>query len=229
MRNPEAPSPILPRLTGVLTFVTAAVSAILLVAVDNRTYGAIGLALFAGLAGVFFILELRFARDLGRYQALTSVSGLVGPAEQFLGSLMDPDTMLPRFWLFSARMTEEIQRAERHKRTLALCALEPDDLTIYLDQTYRRKVGRAVLGHLRASDSATVDRSGRLLVLFAETSGPDGEVAARRLVTTINSLLFENEPRRWRAAMVFYPEDGTNGDELLHRVDVLLAKRYAAA
>lgn len=228
MENPDAPSPILPRLTGVLTFVTAAISVVLVVAVDNHAYGATGLALFACLAGVFFILELRFARDLGRYQALTSVSGLVGPAEQFLGSLMDPDTMLPRFWLFSARMTEEIQRAERHKRTLTLCALEPDDLTIYLDQSFRCKVGRAARGHLRASDSATVDHSGRLLVLFAETSGPEGEVAARRLVTTINSLLFENEPRRWRAAMVFFPEDGTNGDELLHRIDVLLAKRYAA-
>ena len=158
---------------GVLAFVTAAVSVALLVVVDSHAYGAGGLALFACLAGLFFVLELRFARDLGRYQALASVSGLVGPAEQFLGSLMDPDTMLPRFWLFSARLTEEIQRAERHKRTLTLCVLEPDDLTIYLDQTFRQKVGPAVQGHLRGSDSATVDHSGRLLVLFAETSGPE--------------------------------------------------------
>jgi GGDEF domain-containing protein len=230
MQNPVAPSPILPRLTGVLTFVAAAVTAVLFVAVENRAYGATGLALFACLAGLFFILELRFARDLGRYQALTSVSGLVGPGEQFLGSLMDPETMLPRFWLFSARMTEEIQRAERHKRTLTLCALEPDDLTIYLDQTFRCKVGPAVHGHLRTADSATVDRSGRLLVLFAETAGQDAEAAARRLVKTLNSLLFDGEdkPRRWRAAMVFYPQDGMNTNDLLQRVDGLLANRTAA-
>jgi GGDEF domain-containing protein len=135
---------------------------------------------------------------------------------------------LPRFWLFSARLTEEIQRAERHKRTLTLCALEPDDLTIYLDQTFRCKVGPAVHGHLRTADSATVDHSGRLLVLFAETSGPDGELAARRLVTTLNALLFENEPRRWRAAIVFFPDDGANAEELLKRADTLLAKRYVA-
>ena len=54
-------------------------------------------------------------------------------------------------------------------------------------------------------------------------------MAARRLVTTINSLLFEDEPRRWRAAMVFYPADGASAEELLKRADALLAQRYAAA
>lgn len=113
-------------------------------------------------------------------------------------------------------------------RRWPLCALEPDDLTVYLDETFRGKAGRAVRGHLRGSDFATVDQSGRLLVLFAETAGSGGEAAARRLVKTLNSLLFEEKPRRWRAAMVFYPQDGMNADDLLQRLRGLLVARPAA-
>jgi GGDEF domain-containing protein len=228
MQSPVAPSPALARLAWAATFVAVAVSGALLVVLEDHTYGAIGLLLSLGLAGIFVVMELRFAGALGRYQALASPGASSGPAEGFLESLLDPETALPRFWLFSARLTEEIRRAERHGRALALCALEPDDLTVYLDETFRRKAGRAVRGHLRTSDSATVGRSGRLLVLFAETAAPEAEAAARRLVKTLNSLLFEEKPRRWRAAMVFYPQDGMNTDDLLQRVDGLLANRTAA-
>ena len=143
---------------------------------------------------------------------------------------MDPETTLPRFWIFLARVTEEIQRAQRHKRMLTLCALEPEGFATYLDTEFRGKVGRAVRGHLRTADCATVDQAGRLLVLFSETAESDGETAARRLVKTLNSLLFDEEekPRQWRAAMVFYPQDGMSADDLLRRLDGLLVKRPAA-
>jgi GGDEF domain-containing protein len=143
---------------------------------------------------------------------------------------MDPETALPRFWLFLARLTEEIQRAQRHGRLLTLCALEPDGFAAYLDTAFRGKVGRAVRGHLRTTDCATVDHSGRLLVLFSEAAGSGGEAAARRLVKTLNSMLFDEEekPRQWRAAMVFYPQDGVSADELLQRLHGLLVKQPAA-
>jgi GGDEF domain-containing protein len=143
---------------------------------------------------------------------------------------MDPETTLPRFWLFLARLTEEIQRAQRHGRLLTLCALEPDGFAAYLDTAFRGKVGRAVRGHLRTTDCATVDHSGGLLVLFSEIAGSGGEVAARRLVKTLNSLLFDEEekPRRWRAAMVFHPQDGMSADGLLQRLHGLLVTRPAA-
>ena len=228
MQSLAAPSPTPARLACAATFVAVAVSGALLIALEDHAYGAIGLLLSLGLGGVFVVMEMRFVRALGRYQTLASAAGLTGPAEGFLELLLDPETMLPRFWLFSALLTEEIPRAQRHERSLAVCALEPDDLTIYLDETFRRKVGHAVRGHLRAGDSATVDRSGRLLVFFAETAGSHGEAAARRLVKTLNSLLFEEKPRRWRAAMVFYPADGMNAEDLLQKVDGLLVRRPAA-
>jgi GGDEF domain-containing protein len=207
-----------------------AVSGALPVALEDHTYGGIGLVLSVGLAGIFVVMELRFVLALGRSQAPTVVVDHGGSAEGFLESLLDPETMLPRFWLFSARLTEEIQRSQRHARVLTLCALEPDGFAAYLDQEFRGKVGRAVRGHLRTTDSATVDHSGRLLVLFSEAAGSGGEAAARRLVKTLNSMLFDEEekPRQWRAAMVFYPQDGVSADELLQRLHGLLVKQPAA-
>lgn len=230
MQSPAAPSPTLARLAWAATLVAVVVSAALLVALEDHTYGAIGLVLSLGLAGMFVVMELRFVWALGRSQAPAVVVEGGGSAEGFLQSLLDPETALPRFWLFRARLTEEIQRAQRHGRVLIVCALEPEGFAAYLDPTFRGKVGRAVRGHLRTNDSATVDPSGRLLVLFTEIAGSDGEAAARRLVKTLNSLLFEKEekPRRWRAAMVFYPQDGMSADDLLQRLHGLLVARPAA-
>jgi GGDEF domain-containing protein len=228
MESPAAPSPMLARLAWAATFVAVVVSGVLLVTLEDRTLTTIGLILSLGLAGIFVVAGLRFVCALGRYHALASVGKRGGSAEESLQSFLDPETTLPRFWLFAAFLTEEIQRAQRHGRVLTLCALEPDDFTTYLDETFRRKVGRAVRGHLRTCDSATVDRSGRLLVLFSEEAGPGGEAAARRLVKTLNSLLFKEEPRRWRAAMVFYPQDGMTADELLQRLHSLIVARPAA-
>jgi hypothetical protein len=230
MQSPAPPSPTLARLAGVATCVTVAVSGTLLVALEDHTYGAIGLILSLGFGGMFVVTELRFLWARGRSQTPAGVAAHGGPAEGFLASLMDPETTLPRFWLFWTHVTQEVQRAQRHGRVLTLCALEPEGFAAYLDQEFRGKVGRAVRGNLRTSDSATVDPSGRLLVLFSEIAGSEGEAAARRLVRTLNSLLFEQEekPRRWRAAMVFYPQDGTSADDLWQRLHGLLVSRPAA-
>jgi len=230
MQSPAPPSPTLARLAWAATFVLVAVSGALLVALEDHTYGAIGLVLSVVLAGIFVVMELRFVWALGRSQAPAVVVERGGSAEGFLESLLDPETTLPRFWLFWARLTEEIQRAQRHGRALTLCALEPEGFAAYLDQAFRGKVGRAVRGHLRTTDSATVDHSGRLLVLFSETAGSGGEAAARRLVKTLNSMLFDEgeKPHRWRAAMVFYPEDGVSAEDLFQRLHGLLVKQPAA-
>lgn len=228
MQSPGAPSPALARLAWAATLVALILSVALLATVEDHIYAAIGLIASLCLAGLFVVLELRFAWALGRSQAPAAVVAHGGAAEGFLESLLDPETALPRFWLFLARLTDEVQRARRHNRTLALCALEPDGFHAFLDGAFRGKVGRAVRGHLRTSDSATVDPSGRLLVLFAETAGSSGEAAAKRLVKRINSALFEGKAHPWRAAMVFYPQDGTSAEDLMQRLHELLVKQRAA-
>jgi GGDEF domain-containing protein len=157
-----------------------------------------------------------------------SPAGFEGPAESVLASLMDPETTLPRVWLFLARLTEEVQRAERYGRLLALCVLEPEDPMARLDGEFRGKVGRAVRGHLRGSDFATVGHSGRLLVLLPETVEPAAERAARRLVATLNSLMAEGKPLPWRAALVWYPRHGKNPQQLLDSAERVLAQQPAA-
>lgn len=231
MQSPVVPSPTPPRLAGALALFAVAVSGWLLVALENHVYGAVGLMLSVFLAGLFVVMELRVARAIRRAHeahAQTSLGGFHGPAESVLESLLDPETTLPRVWLFLARLTEEIHRAERYGRVLALCVLEPEDPSVRLDQAFRGKVGRAVRGHLRGSDFATVGHSGKLLVLFSEIAEPAAEGAARRLVRTLNSLLAEGEPLRWRAALVWYPRDGKNADQLLDWAQRLLAQLFAA-
>ena len=193
---------------------------------DNHAFGVIGLVLSLGLGGLFGVLEMSYFGPLAGYRARDGVGESTG--DGLLASLLDPETMLPRFWLFSVRLREEIRRAERYGRELTICALEPEEFTAYLDETFRGRVGRAVGGFLRSSDFATIDRRGRLLLLFAETARPGAETAARRLVTTLNALLFENKPCRWRAGVVFYPEDGLNAEDLLKTVDGQLAELRAA-
>lgn len=228
MQSPVVPSPMLARLASGATLVALIVSVALLVALEDHTYATIGLILSLCLAGMFVILELRFAWALGRSEAPAAAVAHGGAAEGFLESLLDPETALPRFWLFLARLTDEVQRARRHNRVLTLCALEPDGFEAFLDDAFRGKTGRAVRGHLRTSDCATVDPSGRLLVLFAETAGSGGELAAKRLVKRLNSALFEGKAHPWRGAMVFYPQDGASGEELLQKLHELLAQRRAA-
>jgi GGDEF domain-containing protein len=226
MRKPFAPSPMLIRLTGAAAFVAVAISGWQLGRLDNHAYGVIGLVLSLGLGGLFGVLEMRFFGPLARYRERDGAGESAG--DGLLASLLDPETMLPRFWLFSVRLTEEIRRAERYGRALTICALEPEEFTVYLDETFRGRVGRAVRGFLRSSDFATIDRHGSLLVLFTETTKSGAETAARRLVKTLNELLFEKKPCRWRAGVVFYPEDGVNADDLLKTVDGQLTELRVA-
>lgn len=234
MRGPISRSRTLARLIGVTAIVAVAVSGLLLVTVEDRIYGGAGLMISIGLAGGFFVLELFHFRSLNWSQALATLRGLREPreprepAEAGLTLLLDPETTLSRTWLFSVRVTEEVERAHRYGRALALCLLEPEDRTLLLDEDFRSRVGRAVRGHLRSSDFATLDRGGRLLVLLPEATIPAVREAAGRLVTRLNSQLFEGKPRRWRGAFAYYPKDGTNAERLLETVYSGLAQSPAA-
>lgn len=227
MRSPTAPLCTLSRLACVATGVAVAVSVWLLVAREDRAYGSAALIVAICFAGVFLILEMVYSRYLSWFRALGSLAGLGEPVETGLELLLDPETTLPRSWVFSVRMTEEIQRAKRNGGALALCLLEPDDQVLLLDESFRGEVGRAVGGGVRSGEFATVDSSGRLLILLPGTAGGTVEEAARRFAKTLNSRLFEGEPRRWRGAFAYYPNDGTTADELLEAAHTLLNERAA--
>ncbi len=228
MRSPAVPSLTPLRLAGVAALLVAAVSGWMLAVVEDHLYGAVGLVVATFVGGRFLLMELRIARTLRWAQGRAGLGGSHETADSLLDSLLDPETTLPRTWLFLVRLTEEVRRAERYSRALALCVLETEDPLVRLDESFRGRAGRAVRGHLRGSDYATVGHSGRLLVLLPETNEPAAEEAARRLVRTLNSLLTEGEPLRWRAALVWYPEDGKDADQLLDWAQRLLAQPSAA-
>ena len=228
MQNPVTPSSNLARLAGAAALFVVAVSGWLLLALENRSHGTAGLMLFVLLASLFIVMELRSARPLRGTYAQASPGGYQEPGEAALASLIDPETTLPRVWLFLARLREEVQRAERYGRRLTLCVLEPEDRLVCLDGEFRGKVGRAVQAHLRGSDFATIGHSGRLLVLLPEIVGPAAQKAAERLMAMLNSLMAEGKTLPWRAAVVCYPRHGKDAQQLLDSAERVLAQRPAA-
>jgi hypothetical protein len=62
-------------------------------------------------------------------------------------------------------------------------------------------------------------------MLLPETVGPAAEGAVKRLVATLNSLITEGTPLHWRGALVWYPEDGSDADQLLDSAQRLLTER----
>jgi hypothetical protein len=225
MRSPAAPLRTLARLACIATGVAVAVSVWLLLTLEERAYGIAALIVSICFAGLFLILELVYSRYLNWFQSLASLARLREPVETGLQLLLDPETTLPRSWVFSVRMTEEIQRAKRNGQELALCLLEPDDRALLLEEGFRGEVGRAIGGGVRRGEFATVDSSGRLLILLPGTAGAAVEEAARRFARALNSRLFEGEPRRWKGAFAYYPRDGTTADELLETAHTLLNER----
>jgi GGDEF domain-containing protein len=227
MRSPAAPLRTLARLVCVATGVAVAVSVWLLLTPQGRTYGSAALIVSICFVVLFLILELVYSRYLGWFQALASLARLRQPVETGLQLLLDPETTLPRPWVFSVRMTEEIQRAMRNGQEVALCLLEPDDRALLLDESFRGEVGRAVGGGVRRGEFATVDSGGRLLILLPGTAGPAAEEAARRFAKMLNSRLFEGKPCRWKGAFAYYPRDGTTAEDLLETAHTLLNERAA--
>ncbi len=227
MRSPAAPLRTLARLACVATGVAVAVSVWLLLTLEERAYGAAALIVSICFVALFLTLEMAHSRYLGWFQALAGLARLREPAETGLELLLDPETTLPRPWIFSVRMTEEIQRAMRNGQELALCLMEPDDRALLLEEGFRGRVGRAVGGGIRKGEFATVDSGGRLLILLPGTGGSEAEQAARRFAKALNSRLFEGEPRRWNGAFAYYPSDGTTAGELLETAHTLLNQRAA--
>ena len=136
-------------------------------------------------------------------------------------------------------LREEVRRAVRYKRPLAVLMMDVDSFKTFND-TYGHPQGdqllRVVAGILKGSARA-VDHVGRyggeeFLVILPETSKEDACQMAERIRSEIEAracvvIADQAIHRTMSLGVVSYPEDADSADELMQRADAALyrAKR----
>ena len=192
--------------------------ALILVA-DSIRLAAAALALAAVLNGAAFYL--RRPDDLeGSESGRTESVAAPVRSEAESGLPVHPETGFYRWWVFRERTVEEIARAARSERTLAVVLLEPADLLAEPTIQKRAAAGRTLRAAMRATDFVAQYDDDRFVILLPETDHHGTQVASKRLVQALNA--FDDPPLRWRAALVSYPKDGSHPDELLEQAQRLL-------
>ena len=196
-----------------------AIAIALMLVVDSIRLAAAALALAAVLNGAAFYL-----RRPG-YSESSEVGGAESAAtpvrsEPESGLPIHPETGFYRWWVFRERAVEEIARAARNERTLAVVLLEPADLLAEPTAEKRAAAARTLRATMRATDFVAQYDDDRFVILLPETDHRGTQVASKRLVEALNT--FDDPPLRWRAALVSYPKDGSNPNELLEQAQRLL-------
>lgn len=121
-------------------------------------------------------------------------------------------TDLDRWWVFRQRAAEEIARAQRQDRILALVLLEPGDLIDEPTDEARRNAADVLRRTIRDGDIPAQFDGNRFVVMLPETDATGAKTAANRLLSGLRAA--EDPPLRWRAALVTYPKHGSTPDEL---------------
>jgi diguanylate cyclase (GGDEF)-like protein len=144
-------------------------------------------------------------------------------------SLQDPGTGAYSFDYFQDMVRNEIEKANRFGRSLALLKLDLGPLAELRrvggdDELPTRLAGVAELlgGMLRATDLLAVDGAYRFYVLLAEADAVGAAVLKRRAVAALESseLVAALAPQlRPRAGVAIYPGDGTQLESLLRTLD----------
>jgi diguanylate cyclase (GGDEF)-like protein len=145
-------------------------------------------------------------------------------------SLQDPGTGVYNFDYFQDMVRNEIEKANRFGRGLALFKLDLGPLAELRrvggdDELQARLAGVAeLLGRLlRATDLLAVDNAYRFYVLLAEADALGAAVLKRRALEAVESsdLVAALAPQvRPRAGVAIYPGDGTQVESLLRALDV---------
>ena len=133
---------------------------------------------------------------------------------------MHPTTGLYRSWVFHQRLADEVARDRRYNHTFTILLLEPANLFLEPTEEDFAVEAKALLHSLRDGDFAAQFDDERFVVMLPETDDEGAKVAGTRLLAAISSST--NTPIRWRGALVSFPEDGTDPDELLERAVILL-------
>ena len=143
-------------------------------------------------------------------------SGQGGP-----GLPVDPGTGLYRWWVFRNRLLEEIARADRRNHQVSVLLLEPAaPLPESHDEGTYVRAAQTLRQAIRAYDFAARFDEERFVVLLPETDATEAEAAAKRILSGIASG--GKPPVPWQAAMVTYPDHGTDLMELLDEALALL-------
>jgi len=141
---------------------------------------------------------------------------------------VEPESGLPvhtatgmhRWWVFRDRAVEEIARAQRQNRILAIVLVEPGDLIDAPTDEERARAAAVVRRTTRDGDYAAQLDDNRFVVMLPETDVDGARTAANRLLTGLRGA--EDPRMKWRAALVHYPKHGSNPDELLDQAQGVL-------
>ncbi len=145
---------------------------------------------------------------------------LAAPEEVESGLPVHAVTGLYRWWVCRDRVMEEIARAERQQRDLALVLLEPGDLIDEPTDEARLQAANILRRTVRNGDFFAQYDDDRFVVMLPEIDADGARTAANRL---LSSLRAHEEPSlRWRAALVMYPKHGATPDELIDRAQMVL-------
>ena len=136
------------------------------------------------------------------------------------GLPVHPATGLDRWWVFRQRADEEIARAQRQERILAIVLLESGDLIDTPSDEARSNAANVLRRTIRDGDIPAQFDDTRFVVMLPETDATGAKTAANRLLSGLRSA--QDPPLRWRAALVVYPKHGSTPDELLNQAQSVL-------
>ncbi len=181
------------------------------VLVDNVLVGILALVATIILFSTFLYLSRRGEEPLSRPSSQQEVASDV-PVHATTG--------LYRWWVFRDRVLEEIARAERQKRDLALVLLEPNHLIDEPTDEARLQAANVLRGTVRNGDFFAEYDNDHFVVMLPEADANGARIAANRLLSSLRA--HEEHALRWRAALVMYPKHGATPDELIDRAQMVL-------
>ncbi len=181
------------------------------VLVDNMLVGILALAATIILFSTFLYLSRSEEEPLSQPSPQEEIeSGL--PAHATTG--------LDRWWVFRDRVLEEIARAERQERDLALVLLEPSHLIDEPTDEARLQAANVLRRSVRNGDFFAQYDDDHFVVMLPEADANGARTAANRLLSSLRA--HEEHTLRWRASLVMYPKHGATPDELIDRAQMVL-------
>jgi len=196
----------------------AAISLLLTIASFVLIDNALAVVLASAATLILFVAFLHLSRSSDTQVALPAIPA--DPADTESGLPVHQVTGLHRWWVFRERAGEEIARAQRHGRILAILLLEPGDLIAMPNDEALEKAAAVLRQSLRDGDYAAQFDDKRFVVMLPEGDTDGARAAANRLLSGLRSS--EDPPMPWRAALVSFPQHGANVDELLTQAQNVL-------